>query len=62
VHGPSCAIKTVIGDLGTYAEIRTGADAGALDGDGRATTAGIDKASIMGGNHPGAGTTLTLPI
>ncbi|HMJ41066.1 MAG TPA: FAD-binding protein, partial [Pseudolabrys sp.] len=61
-HGPFYAIKTVIGDLGTYAGIRTDAHARALDGNGHAIdglyAAGNDMASIMGGNYPGAGITL----
>jgi hypothetical protein len=62
VHGPFYAIKMVIGDLGTYAGIRTDAQARALDGNGHAIdglyAAGNDMASIMGGNYPGAGITL----
>jgi succinate dehydrogenase/fumarate reductase flavoprotein subunit len=61
-RGPFYAIKMVIGDLGTYAGIRTDAHARALDADGRAIAglyaAGNDMASIMGGNYPGAGITL----
>jgi succinate dehydrogenase/fumarate reductase flavoprotein subunit len=60
--GPYYAIKMVIGDLGTYAGIKTDARARALDGDGQPITglyaAGNDMASIMGGNYPGAGITL----
>ena len=52
----------VIGDLGTYAGIRTDAHARALDAEGHPITglyaAGNDMASIMGGNYPGAGITL----
>jgi succinate dehydrogenase/fumarate reductase flavoprotein subunit len=59
---PFYAIKLVIGDLGTYAGIRTDAQARALDADGRPIpglyAAGNDMASIMGGNYPGAGITL----
>ena len=61
-HGPFYAIKMVIGDLGTYAGIRTDAHARALDADGHPIAglyaAGNDMASIMGGNYPGAGITL----
>jgi succinate dehydrogenase/fumarate reductase flavoprotein subunit len=61
-HGPFYAIKMVIGDLGTYAGIRTDENARALDANGRAIeglyAAGNDMASIMGGNYPGAGITL----
>ncbi len=60
--GPFYAIKLVIGDLGTYAGIRTDENARALDADGRPIpglyAAGNDMASIMGGNYPGAGITL----
>jgi predicted oxidoreductase len=61
-RGPFYAIKMVIGDLGTYAGIRTDANARALDADGQPIAglyaAGNDMASIMGGNYPGAGITL----
>ncbi len=61
-QGPFYAIKMVIGDLGTYAGIKTDANARALDGNGDAIeglyAAGNDMASIMGGNYPGAGITL----
>jgi succinate dehydrogenase/fumarate reductase flavoprotein subunit len=60
--GPFYAIKMVIGDLGTYAGIKTDANARALDADGQPIeglyAAGNDMASIMGGNYPGAGITL----
>jgi predicted oxidoreductase len=60
--GPFYAIKLVIGDLGTYAGIRTDEHARALDAEGRPIpglyAAGNDMASIMGGNYPGAGITL----
>jgi predicted oxidoreductase len=60
--GPFYAIKMVIGDLGTYAGIRTDENARALDANGQPITglyaAGNDMASIMGGNYPGAGITL----
>jgi predicted oxidoreductase len=60
--GPFYAIKMVIGDLGTYAGIRTDENARALDSDGHPIAglyaAGNDMASIMGGNYPGAGITL----
>jgi succinate dehydrogenase/fumarate reductase flavoprotein subunit len=61
-NGPFYAIKMVIGDLGTYAGIRTDADARVLDANGNPIdglyAAGNDMASIMGGNYPGAGITL----
>jgi succinate dehydrogenase/fumarate reductase flavoprotein subunit len=60
--GPFYAIKMVVGDLGTYAGIRTDEHARALDANGQPITglyaAGNDMASIMGGNYPGAGITL----
>ncbi|MGJ4886591.1 FAD-dependent oxidoreductase [Bradyrhizobium sp. HKCCYLRH3099] len=60
--GPFYAIKMVIGDLGTYAGIRTDEHARALDAQGQPIeglyAAGNDMASIMGGNYPGAGITL----
>jgi succinate dehydrogenase/fumarate reductase flavoprotein subunit len=60
--GPFYAIKLVIGDLGTYAGIKTDEHARALDGRGEPIpglyAAGNDMASIMGGNYPGAGITL----
>jgi succinate dehydrogenase/fumarate reductase flavoprotein subunit len=60
--GPFYAIKLVIGDLGTYAGIRTDEHARALDASGAPIpglyAAGNDMASIMGGNYPGAGITL----
>ncbi|MGH6776664.1 MAG: FAD-dependent oxidoreductase [Bradyrhizobium sp.] len=59
---PFYAIKMVIGDLGTYAGVKTDQHARALDGDGRPIpglyAVGNDMASIMGGNYPGAGITL----
>jgi succinate dehydrogenase/fumarate reductase flavoprotein subunit len=61
-NGPFYAIKMVVGDLGTYAGIKTDANARALDADGQVIeglyAAGNDMASIMGGNYPGAGITL----
>ena len=61
-NGPFYAIKMVIGDLGTYAGIRTDEHARALDQHGQPIAglyaAGNDMASIMGGNYPGAGITL----
>jgi len=61
-NAPFYAIKMVIGDLGTYAGIKTDANARALDASGQVIdglyAAGNDMASIMGGNYPGAGITL----
>lgn len=59
---PYYAVKVVMGDLGTFAGIRTDDHARVLDA---ASTpipglyaAGNDMASVMGGNYPGAGITL----
>ncbi len=55
-------LALLIGDLGTYAGIRTDENARALDADGHPIAGlyavGNDMASIMGGNYPGAGITL----
>jgi succinate dehydrogenase/fumarate reductase flavoprotein subunit len=60
--GPFYAIRTVIGDLGTFAGIRTDGHARALDSTGRVVpglyAVGNDAASVMGGNYPGGGITL----
>ena len=60
--GPFYAIKLVVGDLGTYAGIRTDEKTRALDAHGQPIkglyAVGNDMASIMGGNYPGAGITL----
>ncbi len=59
---PYYAVEVVVGDLGTFAGIRTDANAQALDGDGKPIpglfAVGNDNASIMGGNYPGGGITL----
>jgi succinate dehydrogenase/fumarate reductase flavoprotein subunit len=59
---PFYAIKMVVGDLGTYAGIRTDAHARVLGAEGHPIgglyAAGNDMTSIMGGNYPGAGITL----
>ncbi len=61
-RGPLYAVRVVIGDLGSFAGIKTDADARVLDGNGQAIpglyAAGNDMASIMGGNYPGGGITL----
>lgn len=60
--GPFYAVKVVMGDLGTFAGIKTDAQARVLDADGRAIeglfAAGNDNASVMGGGYPGGGITL----
>jgi succinate dehydrogenase/fumarate reductase flavoprotein subunit len=59
---PFYAIKLVPGDLGTFAGIRSDAEARVLDDSGAPIpglyAAGNDLASIMGGNYPGGGITL----
>lgn len=59
VESPFYAVRIVPGDLGTFAGIRTDADARALDAEGRPIeglyVAGNDMASAMGGAYPGAG-------
>ena len=61
-RGPFYAVKLVIGDLGTFAGVKTDANAQVLNGDGAPIpglyAAGNDNASIMGGNYPGGGITL----
>lgn len=62
VQAPYYAVRVVIGDLGTYAGIRTNGNAQVLDANKRPITglyaAGNDALSIMGGNYPGPGITL----
>jgi succinate dehydrogenase/fumarate reductase flavoprotein subunit len=60
--GPFYALKIRIGDIGTFAGLKTDASCRVLTGDG-APIAGLfavgnDACSIMGGNYPGAGITL----
>ena len=61
-RGPYYAIKVVLGDLGTFAGIRTDTTARVIGRDG-APVAGLyavgnDASSVMGGNYPGGGITL----
>jgi succinate dehydrogenase/fumarate reductase flavoprotein subunit len=60
--GPFYAVEVVVGDLGTFAGLKTDADARVLDADGKVIeglyASGNDMASIMGGNYPGGGITL----
>lgn len=60
--GPFYAVKVVIGDLGTFAGLRTDENARVLNADGIPISglyaAGNDAGSIMGGNYPGGGITL----
>ena len=60
-RGPFYAVKVVMGDLGTFDGVRTSAQGAVLRRDGSAIdglyAVGNDRASIMGGNYPGAGIT-----
>lgn len=60
--GPFYAVRLYVGDLGTFAGLRTNGRAQVLDDSGRSIpglyAAGNDAASIMGGNYPGGGITL----
>ena len=59
--GPFYAIKVIMGDLGTFDGIQTSVEGQVLRRDGSVIeglyAAGNDRASIMGGNYPGAGIT-----
>lgn len=59
--GPFYAVKVIMGDLGTFDGIRTSVVGEVLRRDGSAIAGlyavGNDRASIMGGNYPGAGIT-----
>lgn len=59
---PFYAVRLYVGDLGTFAGLRSNGNAQVLDEAGRAIpglyAAGNDAASIMGGNYPGGGITL----
>lgn len=59
--GPFYAVKLIMGDLGTFDGIRTSVAGEVLQRDGRPIAGlyavGNDRASIMGGNYPGAGIT-----
>ena len=59
--GPFYAVKVVMGDLGTFDGITTSVVGEVLRRDGTAIAGlyavGNDRASIMGGNYPGAGIT-----
>ena len=60
--GPFYALKVVVGDLGTFDGITTDVVGHVLDAGGRPIdglyAVGNDRASVMGGNYPGAGITL----
>lgn len=61
-QAPFYAIKVVMGDLGTFAGIRTDEHSRVLDARGTPIeglyAVGNDAASVMGGGYPGGGTTL----
>jgi succinate dehydrogenase/fumarate reductase flavoprotein subunit len=61
LKGPYYALKLVMGDLGTFDGIQTSLAGEVLRRDGSAIAnlyaVGNDRASIMGGNYPGAGIT-----
>lgn len=60
--GPYYAVKVVMGDLGTFDGLRTSVVGEVLNEAGTAIAGlyavGNDRASMMGGNYPGAGITL----
>ncbi|NIE62456.1 FAD-dependent oxidoreductase [Burkholderia sp. Ax-1719] len=60
--GPYYALNVVMGDLGTFDGLRTSVSGEVLADDGQPIAGlyavGNDRASIMGGNYPGAGITL----
>lgn len=60
--GPYYAVKVIMGDLGTFDGLRTTPVGQVLKDDGQIVAGlyavGNDRASIMGGNYPGAGITL----
>ena len=60
-QGPFYAVKVVMGDLGTFDGIKTSVVGEVLRRDGTPIeglyAAGNDRASVMGGNYPGAGIT-----
>ncbi|MEL0032459.1 MAG: FAD-dependent oxidoreductase [Paracoccaceae bacterium] len=60
--GPFYAVRLYVGDLGTFAGLKTNEYAQVLNEDGTPInglySAGNDAASIMGGNYPGGGITL----
>lgn len=61
-RGPFYALKIYMGDLGTFAGIKTNSAAQVINQAGTVVqglyAVGNDAASVMGGNYPGAGITL----
>ena len=61
-QGPFYALKIVMGDLGTFDGLETTVEGQVLDAENHPIpglfAVGNDRASIMGGNYPGAGITL----
>ena len=61
-HGPFYAVKIVPGSLGTFAGLKTDAQANVLDAQSRPIAGlfavGADMASIMGGTYPAPGITI----
>jgi succinate dehydrogenase/fumarate reductase flavoprotein subunit len=61
-EGPFYALKVLMGDLGTFDGLRTSIEGAVLTDNGAAIpglyAVGNDRASVMGGNYPGAGITL----
>ncbi len=61
-NGPFYAVRLQIGDLGTFAGLKTNHNGEAVNAQGRPIgglyAVGNDAASIMGGNYPGPGITL----
>lgn len=59
--GPFYAVKVIMGDLGTFDGVRTAVTGDVLRRDGSPIAGlyavGNDRASVMGGNYPGAGIT-----
>lgn len=62
VDAPYYAVKLFMGDLGSFAGLRTDAHARVLTGEGRPIpglyASGNDAASVFGGAYPGGGSTL----
>ncbi len=60
-RGPFYAVKLLMGDLGTFDGVKTSIAGEALRADGTCVeglyAVGNDRASVMGGNYPGAGIT-----